>query len=153
MPRRVAGRALRTGARMEPDPFQLLVAEHDLLRTRLQRSQAGNGTLDALVSRVRAHLDRESLALYPLCERLFGGREGAVAVMRRDHEDLEEQLRELSVVGRSGSSLAVRIARLARRLEDHFSREERVLFPLMDALLTGTDTARLAERLSIRVKG
>jgi len=36
---------------------------------------------------------------------------------------------------------------LAARLEDHFAREERVLFPLMAALLTGNDSGRLASLL------
>ena len=141
-----------------PDPFQLLIAEHALLRQELARAlvaaQMGNGhsesprAFDALLGSLRIHQEREELVLYPLCERLFGGKEGATAVLRGDHgsilADLDALRRDSDVRG------AVSFAGLDRvrlALEDHFGKEERILFPLVAALLSGKESALLARRL------
>ncbi len=144
------------GGVARPDPFQILVAEHELVRARLrkavelQAAEAPNRSLRNAVAALRAsvqqHVAREDRALFPVCERLFGGREGAAAVLRDDHASIRRDLAGLARASR-GDSLYGVLDRLRVNLEEHFSREERVLFPLMAALLSGTEATALARRL------
>jgi len=147
MPRRRTAAKVRSAGAGRSDPFELLVAEHDLLRDSLRRARRDRGTLEAFERAVRAHIERETRSLYPLCEQLFGGPEGAVAVLRQDHDALDAELRTVSRAAGRRAESAAHMESLAARLEDHFAREERVLFPLMAALLTGNDSGRLASLL------
>src|SRR3972149_1431382 len=84
MPQGRVWQTVRTGREARSDPFQLLVAEHELLRAQLRRAQTGAHRADVqrLADAARTHMHRESRALHPTCERLFGGPDGAVAGMR-----------------------------------------------------------------------
>jgi iron-sulfur cluster repair protein YtfE (RIC family) len=148
MPRRRSSVNVRSNATARSDPFDLLMAEHELLRDQIQRARRDRGALEALGPAIRAHIERENRSLYPLCERLFGGPDGAVAVLREDHEAIEEHL---GTIGTSydQTGFTASIEAFALRLEDHLAREERVLFPLMAALLTGNDTRKLADLLRV----
>ena len=135
MPRRRTAANVRSAGAGRSDPFELLVAEHDLLRDSLRRARRDRGTLEAFERAVRAHIERETRSLYPLCEQLFGGPDG------------DSALRTVSRAAGRRAESAAHMESLAARLEDHFAREERVLFPLMAALLTGNDSGRLASLL------
>ncbi len=101
-------------------------------------------TVRILRSVAHKHLNREDAAVYPVCERLFGPT-GAVSVMRADHAAIEERLASL---GRSAAEdAAQQLGNLEEVMEAHFAREERVLFPMMVALLSATETDRLARWL------
>ncbi len=140
------------------DPFQILTGEHALIRLQLARTSdaarrdaAGaeaRELLRALADSFRLHEQREDLVLYPECERLFGGRDGVASVLREDHDVMGETLNRL-VEGPSRLkpvSLAL-LEDLRRRMEDHFVKEERVLFPAMTAHLPGRASANLSRRL------
>lgn len=140
------------------DPFEMLAAEHALLRRQLARAlEAARGGPDreteedplaALEAALRVHQDREENALYPICERMFGGKEGVAAVLREGHEALLSQVAELvRDPGRGSVQRVARVKALSRLAEDHFAQEERVLFPMTAALLSGTENAALARRL------
>ncbi len=140
------------------DPFQILAAEHALIRLQLSRlvdaaqlDPAGveaRRNLAALSDGFRLHERREDLVLYPVCERLFDGRDGVVCVLREDHEAIGRSLgRLLGEPPRRGPVSAAALDDLRSLLEDHFAKEERVLFPLMTAYLAGRDSANLARRL------
>ncbi len=143
----------------QPDPFQFLVAEHALLRRDVARELLASGTrplskrsadgFDSLAARFRLHTDREDDVLAPICERLFGGREGAAAVMRTDHEELRKALESLPRGARTSERRREKLEALRSRLESHFAKEERVLFPLMAALLSSREAASLARRLRV----
>ncbi len=140
------------------DPFSILVAEHALLRQQFARallalqdgddSSAIRAALMALSESLRLHQRREDIVLYPVCERLFGGKGGAASVLRDDHAALAGQLealtRECESVGRVSR---LRLDMLRNEADGHFGKEERVLFPLTAALLSGTETSDLARRL------
>ena len=140
-----------------PDPFQILVAEHALLRQDMERAVAAarkrgaspgmDRRLEALASRFRLHTRREDRVVVPVCERLFGGKDGAAAVMREEHGAITEGLHSLSRDRVSPEGLQERIARLKTHVETHFAKEERVLFPLMAALLSNPEASALARRL------
>lgn len=87
---------------------------------------------------------REDRALYPLCEQVFGPY-GAVSVMRTDHASITASL--VAISASTKRNVATKVDRLARLLEGHLAREERVLFPMMAALLSGTEMDRLAREL------
>ncbi|HII40505.1 MAG TPA: hemerythrin domain-containing protein [Thermoplasmata archaeon] len=140
------------------DPFGVLLAEHALLRqafARLFIAAAEDADplsvrrgLEALSDSLRLHQRREDAVLYPVCERLFGGKGGAASVLRCDHATIQDQLgvlaRQLDVAGRVSS---VRLDALRHAMDDHFGKEERVLFPLTAALLSGAESSDLERRL------
>ncbi len=139
-----------------PDPFQVLVAEHAFIRLHLARTRdaarQGAGVLGsafaALEGSYRLHERREDLVLYPVCERLFGGPESVAAVLRQDHEAIRRSLdRVLAECTRADSAPMATLDEVQRLLEDHFAKEERVLFPLITAYLLGKESRRLARQL------
>lgn len=151
-------RSLNREALARSDPFQLLIAEHELLRAQVRRTIRALRGLDEAAARqeamralhqmARQHMDREDHAVYPVCERLFGPY-GAVSVMRTDHAAIEDGFQGLDMSalrGRRGE-VAERVEGVAHRLDAHLAREERVLFPMMAALLSGTEMDRLAREL------
>ncbi len=156
-------KATRHGAMVyEPvsrsDPFSILAAEHALLRQQFARAlgavgadtdpAAIQGALAALAASLRVHQEREDLVLYPVCERLFGGTGGAASVLREDHRAIAEQVGALSAESQAtGRVSRLRLDMLRNEVDDHFGKEERVLFPLTAALLSGTETSDLARRL------
>lgn len=140
------------------DPFQVLTGEHALIRLQLARTSDAvrrdakgpdaRRLLASLADGLGLHERREDLVLYPECERLFGGREGIACVLREDHEAVGRILGQLldgaSRVGPVSSRL---LEELRLRLEDHFVKEERILFPMMTAYLPGRAGAALSRRL------
>ncbi len=140
------------------DPFSILAAEHALVRQQFARAivavgdaadpAAARAALAALSTSLQVHQEREDRVLYPVCERLFGGRRGATSVLREDHAALSERLlaltRESTALGRVSR---LRLDVLRNEVDDHFGREERVLFPMTAARLSGTESSDLARRL------
>lgn len=140
------------------EPFQVLTAEHALIRLHLNRAleaarRAPGGpearrTLVVLLDGVQVHQRREDRVMYPLCERLFGGKDGAASVLRDEHAAIRRAFDALLPgATRPGPVSAADLEDLRRLLEAHFVREERVLFPLMAAHLEGREAADLARRL------
>ena len=140
------------------DPFSLLVAEHALLRQQFARTflalQRGDdpaimrAALSALAESLRLHQGREEAVLYPVCERLFDGEAGAASVLREDHTALARHLAALMrTSGSAGRISRLRLDALRNEADEHFGREERVLFPMTAALLSGTESGDLARRL------
>jgi len=129
--------------------FQLLEAEHGVLRAGLRRaletarqgSGRSSGTIGSLTTGLRRHMRREDRALYPLCERLFSGWEGAVSVLKGEHDALRKQLDRLRTAQREPDRAVQRetLEGLARLVDLHFAREERVLFPLTSARMSERD--------------
>lgn len=139
------------------DPFSILEAEHALLRQEFARALAADAggdptamreALASLSTSLRLHQRREDRVLYPVCERLFGGKEGAAAVLRGDHVVIVDQLEALGRESESKGRVShLRLDVLRNEVDDHFGKEERVLFPLTAALLSGTESSILARRL------
>lgn len=140
------------------DPFQVLTAEHALLRLELSRAidaakvdpdgDATRKAVDLLVNGFRLHQRREDLVMYPVCERLFGGKDGPASALREDHAAIVRLFDGLTGdPERLGPAPKAALDELHRRLEAHFIKEERVLFPLMTAHLEGREAADLARRL------
>ncbi len=140
------------------DPFQVLTAEHALLRLELSRAidaaridSDGDGTRRAvalLLNGFRLHHRREDLVVYPVCERLFGGKDGPTSALHEEHEELRKAFDRLNAASEDSRPVSsADLEEVRRRMEAHFVKEERVLFPLMTAHLDGRETADLARRL------
>ncbi len=140
------------------DPFQILTGEHAIIRLQLARtadavrrdaaSPEARQLLASFADGFRLHERREDRVLYPECERLFGGRDGVARVLREDHDAMGRTLQQLlNGPSRDEPISSVLLDELGRRLEDHFVKEERVLFPVMTAYLPGRASATLSRRL------
>ena len=140
------------------DPFQILTAEHAMLRRDFAALVQGLETvsgrtesqkaLESLAQALVAHLRSEEAVVYPVCERLFGGKAGAASVLREDHRSLRERVDALLAASSNSSPISRSRADMLRlEASDHFGREERILFPLTAALLSGTEADTLARRL------
>ncbi len=141
-----------------PDPFQVLTAEHALLRLQLSRTLEAarrdpggpevRKALAVLLDGFGLHERREDQVMYPACERLFGGKHGAAAVLRDEHGAIHRAFDEaLASAVRLGPVAAPGLDDLGCLLDAHFAREEKVLFPFMAAHLQHRDAADLARRL------
>jgi iron-sulfur cluster repair protein YtfE (RIC family) len=140
-------------------PFQILVAEHALIRQEIDRAlEAVRKTPpprrtdrfpQAIVTLVELHTRREERVLYPICERLFGGKDGAAAVMREDHAAIKVDLAALTRSRKPAEVRRAEIEQLKTHVEAHFAKEEHVLFPLMAALVSNPEATALARLLRI----
>ena len=107
-----------------------------------------------------AHARREDDVLFPALERVFGREEALTVEMRREHVDIHAQadrfrgtLRELnqvehpaivregerlaSLAGAGGAAeLRASGAEMIRLLDEHFRKEEEILFPLAREVLS-----------------
>ncbi len=138
------------------DPFQVLCAEHAILRRDFARwldspgAKPARGDLVSLARSLEVHLRREERVVVPVVERLFGGKEGAASVLREEHASIRLRLESLAEESPAGRGLSrVRADMLRLQLDDHFRREERVLFPLAAAFLSGTESGAMARRLRV----
>jgi len=140
------------------DPFEVLTAEHALVRDQLGRalhacetpsSRSCGRSVHALADGLRLHVHREESALFPVCEELFGGKDSAVAVLRADHAELEQAAASLAAHAdeTKPEETRRRLQELLRRLVDHFAREEHVLFPLAAMRMSRAQAAFVTRRL------
>ncbi len=147
-----------SGGVVRSDPFQILSAEHDLLRQGFARlieaarlDDAGWACQQAsriLLASMKLHQRREDRVLYPVCERLFGGKEGAASILKEEHAVILAGLTGLRrASGAVGTPRRTQAEALRLQAEEHFRKEERILFPLTAALLSGTESTALARRL------
>lgn len=116
-----------------------------------------------------AHARREDEALFPAIEAILGAEGTPTAVMREEHREIHANasrfratLKELNevehpalvaesaklrdLVAGSGSARALREtgAEVIRLLDEHFAKEEEVLFPMARQMLSAADLTRVA---------
>lgn len=85
-----------------------------------------------------------------------GGEEGPLAVMRREHDEIEELLEEART--RDDPARAADLLREAVAVaREHFEKEERAAFPMAERVLGADELealgARWAERRGVRLDG
>jgi regulator of cell morphogenesis and NO signaling len=116
-----------------------------------------------------AHARREDDALFPAVERVLGEEAGPTPVMREEHRAIHaeaerfratlreladvqhpaiveagERLRTLAARGADAAALGETARTLIALLDDHFAKEEQVLFPMTRELLTPDALAAVA---------
>jgi hemerythrin-like domain-containing protein len=144
-------RALRSGTRMLAEAVDG-VARDDVCDRARQRGIVSFAV--AVLTEVRAHLEREDAALYRLVV-VSADEWAGLAPLSADHAELERLLHQawsaLPVFARCASSgaplLALVLTELAERLAAHLAAEEEIVFPRIRAHVTCTELARCRTRL------
>jgi iron-sulfur cluster repair protein YtfE (RIC family) len=99
--------------------------------------------------RLETHMDAEEVILFPTYERATGC-DGPTTVMRREHAEIRRLMRalraSLSGTGMPADPLHL-LEEIARVLESHNAKEERVLYPEVDARVAAGQIAPLVARV------
>ena len=102
-----------------------------------QQQAAPAGEQRAMVSLLATvleeHADVEDQVLFPALEPLLGRQGGPLAVMDMEHQELRRLLSQLAAATEDVTPLVSQFIATAR---DHFAKEDRVLFPLAEQLLS-----------------
>jgi regulator of cell morphogenesis and NO signaling len=119
------------------------------------------GVARMMATRLLAHAQREDEALFPAVEAVLGGEGGPTSLMREEHRAIHaeaarfratlrelnevehpaivsggERLQRLAAHGGSAAELRACGAEILRLLDDHFGKEEQILFPLARQILS-----------------
>lgn len=130
-----------------------LLAEHAVIYALLDHVErgtpatAGEARTEAalLAAAIATHAHLEDELLFVEVEPQLGAGSGPLAVMRAEHEEIEGTLARLEVAGDLDEArrLLRHVCEVAR---GHFAKEEGVLFPLAQQLLTEGELERAGER-------
>jgi hemerythrin-like domain-containing protein len=105
--------------------------------------------------KLKAHSRREEEGLFPLMTRHLAEDDGIIEVMEYEHEKAEQHLKEfLAEAEKAGSTIdeddvqwiTVIAVQAHATLQQHFAKEEKVLFPLAENILSDDEKKEL-ERL------
>ncbi|MEH7115720.1 hemerythrin domain-containing protein [Neobacillus niacini] len=113
------------------------------------------GMVTAFTGKLKAHSKREEEGLFPMMTRLLGENDRTIETMEFEHMKAEQHLQDfLTEAGKKGATLdetdaqwiSVYAVQAHTTLTQHFAKEEKVLFPLAEKILTVGEKAEL-ERL------
>ncbi|MDA8323902.1 MAG: hemerythrin domain-containing protein [Actinomycetota bacterium] len=100
------------------------------------------GALSRAIGALRRHIYLEEEFLFPLLRRAEPGLTAPILVMLREHAEIWPLLDELDRGAAAGSRPGL-VRQLTTRLLHHNLKEERVLYPRADAVLSESDADRL----------
>lgn len=128
---------------------------HDLERSARQAREradyaAATASFAVFAAGLRRHIGFEDELLFPEFERQSGisPEAGPTAVLRAEHREIEALLLELeATMGDPSAAVEVRWRQLERVLEDHNVKEEAVLYPGTDQLLSERERDQLVRRI------
>jgi iron-sulfur cluster repair protein YtfE (RIC family) len=108
----------------------------------------GRAVFDRLCGEMRLHLEAEEELIFPMFEAR-AGIAGPVGVMRREHRAIKAQLESVLVAldRQDAASALDQLRRLTVLLTDHYLKEERILYPKTDQVLTPSERASLTAQL------
>ena len=98
-----------------------------------------------LASGLATHAHIEDELLFVALEAHLGPNGGPIAVMRAEHEEVEGTLERLTQVEDVHEAKAL-AAHLVTVAHEHFAKEEQVLFPMAEQLLSADELRGLGER-------
>jgi regulator of cell morphogenesis and NO signaling len=122
-----------------------------------ERLLALRESVQAFVNELDPHSKREEEVLFPMMAQYIGRTSGPIAVMEIEHDQANQQLAsfltktaELSeTVDRDSAALLANEAIVAYHiLAEHFMKEENVLFPMAERLLSDEEKEELAEKIN-----
>lgn len=111
--------------------------------------------VSAFETKLKAHSRREEEGLFPMMSRRLKEDDGIIEVMEYEHKKAEKHLQEfLSEAEQAGSTIdeddvqwiTVIAVQAHATLQQHFAKEEKVLFPLAENILS-VDEKRELEKL------
>lgn len=155
------------------EPLQLLKDEHAPLRTMMDdfnqtagQVMCGDGIelfymlreqVAVFADQLKKHARKEDDVLFPMMAAHIGREFGPIAVMEHEHEQAEMNLeRFLAAAGPADSTLSDEEAKFTAGyaalaysiLTQHFNKEENVLFPMAERMLSEEEKAQLASLIS-----
>lgn len=114
-------------------------------------------SVQAFVHELDPHSEREEGVLFPMMAQYIGRTSGPIAVMEYEHDQAKQRLASFlektaelpEAVGRDGAAaLADMVIDAYHILAEHFMKEENVLFPMAERLLSDEEKETLAEKIS-----
>jgi regulator of cell morphogenesis and NO signaling len=98
---------------------------------------------------VATHFKKEEDALFPALERYVGRDGGPIAVMLSEHQQHNSLLKELGDAVAAGDLAGLRLvwASFNPLLTMHIVKEDSVLFPMAEHMLTEDDWSRVGRRM------
>lgn len=108
----------------------------------------------SFVEELELHSKREEEVLFPLMARYIGRETGPIAVMEYEHEQAKARLAEFlsgmeklegSVEADAARRIAGEVEAAVQILSDHFLKEENVLFPMAERILSDAEKEELLE--------
>lgn len=115
--------------------------------------------ISAFNDKLKAHSKREEEGLFPLMARRLGENDRTIEVMECEHEKAERHLQDfLTEANQAGpaidendaQSFTVYAVQALATLTQHFAKEEKVLFPLAENILSVDEKAELERLLQVR---
>jgi hemerythrin-like domain-containing protein len=110
----------------------------------------------AFTDKLKAHSKREEEGLFPMMSRHLGENDRTIEEMESEHQKAEHHLEDfLTAFNRSGSSIdetkaqwiTTYAVQAHATLIQHFAKEEKVLFPLAEKILSVDEKKELARLL------
>lgn len=103
------------------------------------------------------HSRREEEVLFPMMERYIGKQFGPIAVMEYEHQEAKQNIATFlqkteTIRSEEAKPLASYVMNAYMILTDHFAKEEQVLFPMAEKLLSAEEKEQLAKRID-EIKG
>ncbi|HVN86895.1 MAG TPA: hemerythrin domain-containing protein [Candidatus Binatia bacterium] len=129
---------------------QDVLARLDTVESTLTNGAAATvaGFASFLAGEVGQHFDLEEQALFPVLARHIGSDSGPLAVMNAEHARFRELLADLCAAVRADDSAAqhAHAIELIELLRAHIAKEDHVLFPMAQRLLSPAEHAEVNER-------
>jgi len=99
------------------------------------------------------HSRREEDILFPMMERYIGKQFGPIAVMEYEHQEAKRNIATFlqkteTICEKEAKQLASYVINAYMILTDHFTKEEQVLFPMAEKLLSVEEKEQLAKRIN-----
>ncbi|MFC4184309.1 hemerythrin domain-containing protein [Saccharococcus thermophilus] len=113
-------------------------------------------SVQALVTELDPHSEREEGVLFPMMAQYIGRTFGPIAVMEYEHDQAKQRLASFltktaelpeTVDRESAAALANEVIEAYHILAEHFMKEENVLFPMAERLLSDEEKEELAEKI------
>lgn len=135
------------------------------LSTKIRETEQKEDAFKQLVNEVEdfildlePHSDREEEILFPMMVTYIGKEMGPIAVMEYEHDQAKSLLGKFINSTRNIEQLSseqmVELAELVKNanyiLVDHFSKEENILFPMAQNLLSDEEKELLLEKINFR---
>ncbi len=100
------------------------------------------------------HSEREEGVLFPMMGVYIGTTSGPIAVMEYEHDQAKSNIRVFLEKAEMGQSTAEELKKSAELIEnayfiltEHFAKEENVLFPMAERMLSYEDKAELYRKI------
>lgn len=158
------------------EPLQTLKNEHGPLTAQMEKLYqsssviGNNSTIDnwgeqvallqaaviAFVQHLEPHSEREEGVLFPMMAAYIGREMGPIAVMEYEHDQAKSHLGtflektanlKTEVKAQEAKELADLVTQAYFILKEHFSKEENVLFPMAEQMLSDEEKEELKKRI------